>query len=60
MGLTPYVTNDPTELDAIAHLWVDGLIDAHMPPMTPNGWRGIAKVVRIEQRGLDLLRERRL
>jgi hypothetical protein len=60
MGSAPYVTTNPTELDAIAHLWVDGMIDAHLPPPNPNGWKGTAAVLRVTQRGLDFLRRREL
>lgn len=60
VGVIPYLTSEPSELDAIAHLVVDGLIEAHLPPMTPTGWKGTATVFRVCPGGYTLLRRLRL
>lgn len=56
----PYRCSDPGEMHNIALLWVEGLIEAELPPISPNGWKGTATVMRVSQRGLDLLRQRGL
>jgi hypothetical protein len=56
----PYRSSDPGEMHQIAQLWVDGLIEADLPPLHPGGWKGTATVTRVSQRGLDLLRLRGL
>jgi hypothetical protein len=53
----PYRSSDPGEMHNIAQLWVDGLIEAELPPLSPGGWKGTATVSRVTQRGLDLLRQ---
>lgn len=56
----PYRSSDPGEMHSIAQLWVEGLIEAELPPISPDGWKGTATVMRVSQRGLDLLRQRGL
>jgi hypothetical protein len=56
----PYRSSDPGEMHSIAQLWVEGLIEADLPPISPDGWKGTATVMRVSQRGLDLLRQRGL